>query len=201
MTAFRLLPGQRDEGLIVLLNPLPLEEIVVAAAFELGVFVTDGRPGVVDRAAAGLGIEEHADAAVDLVFLMPENLFAFRGFREALAGHFDVDVEMLRQAIEIALVDDDPVVAAAIRRAFRTVVRSHQMECTGSKRWRQQVTEATDVSRPFNLHASAIAFRGAYRLQRVDEQLNPFLPPNRGFHRIHQKVIREYADLAGGFQQ
>src|SRR4051812_18467082 len=63
---------------------------------------------------------------------MAENLFAFDDFREPLARHFDVDVEMFGQPIQIALVDDDPRIAAAVRGTFGAVVGSHGDECTGS---------------------------------------------------------------------
>ena len=54
-SAFRkLLPGQRDERLIVLLRPLPFQEVVVPAALEVGVLVADAGTRVVDRAAARL---------------------------------------------------------------------------------------------------------------------------------------------------
>src|SRR5207248_2762426 len=56
---------------------------------------------------------------------MTENLLAFDDFREALRRHLDVDVEMFRQAIQVPLVDDDPLVAAAVRRALRAVVSGH----------------------------------------------------------------------------
>src|SRR5262245_3503044 len=104
------------------MTPLPFQEVVVAAVGTVGVFVADAGAGFVDRAAAGLGVEEHADAAVDLVFLMPEDLLVGHHFGEAAAGGLDVDAEVLGQPVEVPLPDDDALIAAAIGGALRAVV-------------------------------------------------------------------------------
>src|SRR5687768_16571017 len=99
--------------------PLPFQEFVVAALRPVGVFVADAGPRLIDRAAAGLEVDEHADAAVDLVFLVPQDLLAFHDLREAAAGGLDVDAEVFREAGQVPLFNDDPVVTAAVRRALR----------------------------------------------------------------------------------
>src|SRR5215216_4846773 len=102
---------QRDELLVLLMAPLPLEEIVVAAAGLVGVLMTDAGARVVDRAAPRLRVDEHADRAVDLVLLVPQDLLAFHDLGEAASRSLHVDVEMLREPAQVFVLDDDAVVA------------------------------------------------------------------------------------------
>src|SRR5688500_19950181 len=101
---------------------LPFEEIVIAATGLVGVFMTDARTGVVDRASALLRVQEHADASEHLVLLMPENVLAFDDLREADPRGFGVHSEMAGQARQVAFFDHDAVIAAAVRRALGTIV-------------------------------------------------------------------------------
>jgi hypothetical protein len=107
---------------IFLMTSLPFEELVVSATRLIGVFVAYARPGVVNRAAPGLGVEKHADASEELVLLMAQNVFSLHDFGETAPRGFDVDSEMPRQPAEISFLDDDAVVAAAVGRALGTVV-------------------------------------------------------------------------------
>src|ERR1700720_1815144 len=105
------------------MGSLPSQKFVVAAAGLVGIVVADARPGLVDGAATRLHVEKHADGAVNLVLLMTENLLTVDELREAALCRFDVDPEMLREPVEVALTDDDAIVAAAIRRALRAIVK------------------------------------------------------------------------------
>ncbi len=104
------------------MTSLPTKEIVVAAAGSVGVFVAHTRAGVVNRAATGFRVHEHADAAEELVLLMTQNLFTFDRLREPLFRRFGIDAEMARQPVQIALIDGNTVVAAAVGGTFEAVV-------------------------------------------------------------------------------
>src|SRR5258708_32355003 len=95
--------GERHKLRIPLMRSFPSEEIVVAAAGAVGIFVADSGASLIDRAAARLRIEEHARASIDLVFVMAEDDFAFGDLREAALRGFEVDTEVARQSIDIAL--------------------------------------------------------------------------------------------------
>src|SRR5262249_26952987 len=105
---------ERDELFIFLLASLPFQKVVIPAAVPVGIFVADAGPRLVDRAAPFFLVQEHADRAVDVVLLMTQHLLVLHDLREALARRLDVDLVMLRQPVEVALVDDDPVVTAAV---------------------------------------------------------------------------------------
>src|SRR4028119_1110765 len=102
--------------------PFPLQKVVIAAAGLVRILVADAGPRLVDRAAARVLVDEHADRAVDLVLLMAQHLLAFLHFREAAARGLDVDGEMPGQPGQILVLDDDPLVAAAVRRTLQAVV-------------------------------------------------------------------------------
>src|ERR1044071_69862 len=117
---------QRNERRIVLKLPLPSQKLVIAAAGPVGVLATDARTRLVNGAAAGLNVEEGADAAVDFVLLMPEDRAVIGGLGEAFGRRFRVDTEVLGKTVDIPFVDVDFVVPAAVRRALTAVVtRSH----------------------------------------------------------------------------
>ena len=82
------------------------------------------RTHVVDRALARARIEEHAHRSEVTVVLVAQGarLLAFVIFGEAFFGLCVIQAEVLRQARDVALVDLDQRVAAAIRRAFVAVV-------------------------------------------------------------------------------
>jgi hypothetical protein len=106
---------------------LPFEEVVVAAAWFVRILVTDTRPRLVDRASTRAFVEEHTHRSIDLVLLMAKNLLTFPNLREALSRRVDVEIEVLRQTLEIAVLYDDPVVAAAVGRTLQTVVEHEVM--------------------------------------------------------------------------
>src|SRR6185369_10954528 len=97
---------ERDEVFVILLAALPLQKLVIAASRPVGIFVADAGTRLVDRTTARLLVEEHADRAVDLVFLMTEHLLLLHDLGEPLFRRLDVDPEVLRQPREVALVDD-----------------------------------------------------------------------------------------------
>src|SRR5688572_2096204 len=104
------------------MTSLPFQELVIPAARLVGVFVADARPGIVDGAAPSFRVEEHADAAEELVLLMAQNVLSFHHLGEAAPRGFRVDSEMPRKPAEIPLLDDDAVVAAAVGRALGAIV-------------------------------------------------------------------------------
>src|SRR5688572_15844664 len=116
-------PRQRDEILVFLMIPLPLQEVVIAATGTIGVFVANAGAGFVNRTASRLRVEEHADAAVNLVFLMTQDLLVRGDFREAAARGLDVDAEVFREPVQVPFSDDDALIAATVRGALRAVVR------------------------------------------------------------------------------
>src|SRR5712691_4570381 len=101
---------------------LPLEEIVVAASRSIGIFVADAGPSDVHRAAASLRVEEHADASEDAVLLVAQHLLTIDYFGESRFGRLEIDAEVPGQTIEVALSDNDPIVAATVGRALAAVV-------------------------------------------------------------------------------
>src|SRR5256885_12287551 len=102
--------------------PLEFEELVVTASRMVGILVADGGTRFVDRAAARLRIEKRADAAVDGVFLVAQDLLALDDLREPREGRVEVDVEVFGEALHVALRDDDSIVAAAVRRTLCAVI-------------------------------------------------------------------------------
>lgn len=104
------------------MTSLPTKEIVVAATGSVRVFVAHAGTGIVDGAATGFRVHEHADTAEELVLLMTENLLAFDRLREPFFSRLGIDAEMARQTIQIALIDGNTVVAAAIGGTFEAIV-------------------------------------------------------------------------------
>src|SRR5438067_2342378 len=105
---------QRHKIRLLLKLPLPCEEIVVSASGLVRIFMAHARSRLVDRAAARLSVEEHADRFVDVVALMAKHDDAVIDFREAPLRGFRIDAEVTREAIHIALRYLDLFVAAAI---------------------------------------------------------------------------------------
>ena len=118
------IPSHRNKLGIFLMTSLPTKEIVVAAAGSVRVLVAYTRPGVVNGAATGFGVQEHADGAEEIVLLMTENLLALNRLGEPLFGGLGIDSEMARQPVQVTLIDGNPVVAAAVGGAFEAVVKS-----------------------------------------------------------------------------
>jgi hypothetical protein len=53
---------------------------------------------------------------------MPQNILAFDDLREADPRGFGIDSEMAGQARQVAFLDHDAVIAAAVRRTLGTIV-------------------------------------------------------------------------------
>src|SRR5689334_19202450 len=101
------------------MGPLPLQEVVVAAVRSVGVLVAHAGARLVDRAAASLEVEEHARAAEDLVLVVTKDLLPVDHLCEAALRRLFVDAEVFRETFEVALLDDDAFVRAAVRGALR----------------------------------------------------------------------------------
>ena len=101
---------------------LELQEVVVAALVAVGIFAAHGRAGVVDGAGTLVLVEEHAHRLEDVILAVAQHLVSvFHLLGEALLRRFGADVEMLGEALDVARLDLDVVVAAAIAGAFRAV--------------------------------------------------------------------------------
>ena len=102
---------------------LGAQEIIIAAAFAAGIFAADGRPGRIDGAAARLGIEEAADAAIMLIRLAAHGIgLVAIHLGEFLARFLEAQPEMVGQALHIFLDEGDDRIGAAIARTFGTIV-------------------------------------------------------------------------------
>src|SRR5205823_11135401 len=118
----------------VLKLPLPFQKVIITTTGAVRIVAADGRPRLVNRAAAGLEVEEHADAAVDLILLMPEDRAVLGRLREALGGRCDIDLEVLGETVDVAFRNADVVVTAAVRRAFAAVVKRGHHEIVTVRR-------------------------------------------------------------------
>src|ERR1700736_423858 len=132
--------AMRDKRGIALMLPLPHQEAVIAAGRPLRIVVAGGRTRVVDATAPGAEVEKAADAAVDRVGLMFEHDLPAVDAGMAVEKRLHVELEILRQALGVALVDLDVVVAAAVGRALGAVVAdSHSLPVyTVPPRWPPQ---------------------------------------------------------------
>ena len=104
------------------MTSLPFQEVKVPAVRLIGVLMANARSRVIDRATALFRVEEHADASEEFVLLMTQHVFTFDLFGEASFGRFGIDPEVAREPVQIALLDDDAVVAAAAGRALGAIV-------------------------------------------------------------------------------
>jgi hypothetical protein len=115
-------PFHGDEFFVVLESALPFEEVEVATVRLLGILMAHTRTRIINRAAPKLGIEEHADAAEELVLLVAQDLLSLDGLGKAFLCRLLVHAEVPGQARQVAFLDHDPVVTTTIGRAFGTVV-------------------------------------------------------------------------------
>src|SRR5213075_718444 len=98
---------------------LELEELVVAAARALRKLAADARAGLVDRALALRLVEEHARRVEDAVALVAQERRALRAHLGVAAlGDLEVDAEVAREALDVALRDLDVGVRAAVGRTL-----------------------------------------------------------------------------------
>ena len=118
--------GDGDERIVVLAAPLMHQKIIVAAAAVAGIFAAGVRARFVDRAAPLLRIEELADTAVMFVALATHQIFVAVAFaRETLLRRVERKLEILGEAFDVALVERDDRIRAAVARAFQTIIVSH----------------------------------------------------------------------------
>src|SRR5947207_11097895 len=90
---------ERHKIRLLLKLPLPFEEIVVSASRLVRIFMAHARSRLVDRAAACLSVEKHADRFVYVVALMAKHDDAVVDFRKAPLRGFRIDAEVPREAI------------------------------------------------------------------------------------------------------
>src|SRR5215213_1370023 len=115
---------ERDDGRVVLLPALELQEVVIGAARAIRVRAADRGARVVDRAAARLLIQEHARLLEDHVLAAAQHPLAARplDLRVTLLGRLRRQAEMFRQAFEVAPRDLYALVdRAAVGRALGAV--------------------------------------------------------------------------------
>src|SRR5262245_56937876 len=119
-----VMPGGGHVVGVLLAAPLEAEEVPIAAAALAGKRPADPRARLIDGAAAGLGVEEPADAAEMRVLLAPHDatMAMFRGGEPAL-GFLVGHPEMAGDAGEVETRDHDHRIGAAIARAFEAVVK------------------------------------------------------------------------------
>ena len=108
---------------IFLGRPFRQQEIIVAAGPAAGIFAANGRPRGVNRAAPRLGVEEAADAAEMLIRLAPHRIgLVGLDLGEFLARVFERQAEMVGQPLDIALLERNDGIGAAIARTFRAII-------------------------------------------------------------------------------
>ena len=100
------------------------EELVIAAALAVREIPANFRAGLIDGAAAGLGVDEPADGAEMLVSLMAEDarVLIVTFFGEFLPRFIAVHIEMLAEAFDVAIGHRNMLIGAAIGRAFQAIV-------------------------------------------------------------------------------
>src|SRR5438128_2000019 len=114
---------QRNEFGVVLKLPLPFQKLIITTTRPVRIIAADARPRLVNRATAGLDVEEHADAAVDLILLMPEDGAVLGRLREAFGRRFGINLEVLGKTVDVAFRNADVFVTAAVRRTLAAIVK------------------------------------------------------------------------------
>jgi hypothetical protein len=118
--------GDGDEGHVLLAAALVHEEVIISAAAGAWIFAAGGGAGVINRAAAFFGVEELADAAEVFVALAAHDRFVAVGFaRVSLGRGFYRHLEVLGEALHVALIERDDRIRAAVARAVQTIVLGH----------------------------------------------------------------------------
>ena len=104
------------------------QEVVIAAGLAAGILAADGGARRVDGAAALFGIEEAADAAEMLIVLAAHGIgLVALDLGEFGARFLEGKAEMIGQPLDVALLEADHGVGAAIARALRTIVDGHDV--------------------------------------------------------------------------
>lgn len=100
--------GDRDEGVVVLAAPLVHQEVVISAAAGARIGTAGTRTRLVDRAAAKLGVEELADAAVMRITLTAHQILMAVPFaRESLLRRAVTEVKVGREPLDVALIESN----------------------------------------------------------------------------------------------
>jgi hypothetical protein len=119
-------PRYGNEGHVLLAAALVHQEVIISATSSAWIFAAGGGAGVINRAAAFFGVEELADAAEVFVALAAHDGFVAVGFaRVALGRGFDRHLEVLGEALHVALIERDDRIRAAVARAVQTIVLGH----------------------------------------------------------------------------
>src|SRR5687767_15739057 len=128
--------GQGNEVLVALVGALELEESVVAAAVAVRVAAADRGPRLVHGAAALLLVEQHAGRLEHRVLLVTQELRLLLGvvLGKALLRVLVADVEVLRQALDVARRHFDLRVAAAIAGALEAGIALRHSSVSYEKR-------------------------------------------------------------------
>src|SRR5262249_3761741 len=114
---------QRHDGIIALLAALEGQQVIVGAARARRKLAADRRAAVVNRAAAGCGIEKFAGFTEDRIRFSAQYLFALPGGRIAPLRGFVINPEVVCQPANVAPGHLNPLVnRATIGRTFGTVV-------------------------------------------------------------------------------
>src|SRR5262245_6840671 len=113
----------RDKLGIILTLPLPRQEIVIPAAPAFGKLPANRGPCVIYRAAAAVLVKKLANGVENVVLLVPEDALAIGNFGIPSFGFLNTQTEVPGEAFDISLCDIDPVVAAAVGRAFLAVIQ------------------------------------------------------------------------------
>ena len=115
--------GDRDVGFIFLAVAFEFQEVIIAAVALTREHATGGRPRLIYRAAAFLGVKELADLAIDLVFLAAHDALVAMGLLEKFFLSLgERHIKMLGDAFGIAVLHFNDGVGAAVARTFQAII-------------------------------------------------------------------------------
>jgi hypothetical protein len=129
--------AERDEGFIVLVLSLPLQEVIEAAMVIGGPVAAEFRSVLIDTALPVLLVKETADALEDGVLAVAQNVVAKVGLipGKAPLSDLELEVEAFGKAGDIAPVHLDPGIRAAVAGTFGTVI-VWPFAAAGSEYWK-----------------------------------------------------------------
>ena len=106
---------------------LPLEKLIVTAAAFFRICPANGGTVFINRAASFSRMKKLASRLENVVFAMPQDsAITFDLLGKFLFGLFPTQSKPFRQSLDIALGHDNPIVGAAITRAFCAIVKDRQ---------------------------------------------------------------------------
>ena len=124
--------GARNKFLVVLVLAFEFEKPVVTTFLAIRKFAANRGSPLVDSAASGFRVKEHARCFIDVVFTVFQNTFVdilvriirlkFVLTRITKACGIFRNAEMIGQTGDIFVRDNDPRISAAVPRALTTVV-------------------------------------------------------------------------------